>query len=329
MVFAASEFAVQYLGETANVPVSSWIFEKDRSNGFYDYEMGAGILDWFVKTVAPYPWAKLANVQSRTRYGGMENASCIFYAEGSVTGTRSCEALMAHEIAHQWFGNSASEANWHHIWLSEGFATYFTDLYFEQVHDQDTFKHRMQLERQQVVSWKPTWKYAVVDPSITNLNNLLNRNSYQKGAWILHMLRHELGDKNFMSGIKAYYQDFKFGNAFTEDLQKAFEKSGNTNLESFFKQWLYRPGHPQLELSYKWKKGKQAVELNLKQVNEGAPFSFPLDIVLEFEGNQTIKKTFQVKDKNSKFSIPANQLPKKVTMDPEVWLLFEGKVLVK
>ena len=77
----------------------------------------------------PYPFTKLANVQSKTRFGGMENAGNIFYFENSVSGERKIENLFTHEIAHQWFGNSASESDWTHVWLSEGFATYFTDLY--------------------------------------------------------------------------------------------------------------------------------------------------------------------------------------------------------
>jgi len=80
-------------------------------------------LQFFVDYIAPYEYERLTNVQSTTRFGGMENAGCIFYDENSITGTRSSESLLAHEIVHQWFGNSASEKDWPHLWLSEGFAT--------------------------------------------------------------------------------------------------------------------------------------------------------------------------------------------------------------
>ena len=142
MVFGAADFAVQLAGEHEGIPVSSWIFKEQKEKGFYDYAMALPVLEFFTKNVAPYPYEKLANVQSKTRYGGMENASCIFYYEASVKGDRSSEALIAHEIAHQWFGNSASEANWHHVWLSEGFATYWTHLYFEQTQDKSIFENR-------------------------------------------------------------------------------------------------------------------------------------------------------------------------------------------
>lgn len=329
MVFGAADFAIEYLPSVDGVPLSTWIFKDYRDQGFFDYAMGSSILAWFDKTIAPYPWEKLANVQSRTRYGGMENASCIFYAENSVTGTRSCEALMAHEIAHQWFGNSASEANWHHIWLSEGFATYFTDVYFQQVHSQDTFVQRMREERERVISWLPTKKYAIVDPAIKDLNNLLNPNSYQKGAWVLHMLRHEIGDEAFFSGIRNYYEQFQLGNALSKDFQAAMEKASQKDLNVFFQQWLFRPGHPKLELSHSLKKGKGVLEVELKQIQEGAAFQFPMDFIFEFEGSSAIQKTVQVQSNKTKFTVPATTDPKNIILDPGVFLLFEANISSK
>jgi aminopeptidase N len=132
MVIGVARFAIQNVADVYGTTVSSWIYPQDREKGFYDYAPAAPILDWFINHVGPYPFAKLANVQSKTQFGGMENAGNIFYSENSVTGNREIEGLLAHEIAHQWFGNSASEGNWHHAWLSEGFATYFTIIYMEQ-----------------------------------------------------------------------------------------------------------------------------------------------------------------------------------------------------
>src|SRR6266700_2106852 len=179
MVIGAAGFAVQYSGTINGTPVYSWVYPENKEKGFYDYAQAVDILPFYIKHVGPYAYEKLANVQSKTIFGGMENAGAIFYSENTVTGTRVSESLLAHEIAHQWFGDMATETDWSHLWLSEGFATYMTILYFEKKYE------------------KP-----VVDSSVTNYMELLNANSYQKGGWILHMLRMEAGDSAFWKGIR-------------------------------------------------------------------------------------------------------------------------------
>lgn len=330
MVIGAADFSVETVGSVGDVPVSTWVFRKDEKNGFHDYAQGKAILEWFVRQVGEYPWDKLANVQSRTRYGGMENASCIFYAENSVTGDGSCEALMAHEIAHQWFGNSASEADWYHVWLSEGFATYWTHVYFEQVHGQEAFLQRMKQDRAAIVEWAPTKVWALVDPRIPTLESLLNTNSYQKGSWVLHMLRHRLGDEVFFRGVKEYYSRFKFGNALTHHLQKALEDVSGQDLSQFFQQWVFTAGHPMLDVAWSWSKGKKTVSLELRQTPVGKAFTFPLDIAfLDAEGRLIAEKTMQVTPNSQKVKFTLDRMPHQVELDPQVRLLFQGEVRKK
>jgi aminopeptidase N len=132
MVIGAADFAVTRVDNSYHIPVTAWTYKADSAKGVFDYSLGDDILRFFENYIGPYPFNKLANVESKTIFGGMENASAIFYSESSVTGNQSSEALMAHEIAHQWFGNTATEKNFAHLWLSEGFATYLTDMYIEQ-----------------------------------------------------------------------------------------------------------------------------------------------------------------------------------------------------
>ncbi|MBN2238104.1 MAG: hypothetical protein JW729_11125, partial [Bacteroidales bacterium] len=140
MVIGVAQFAKQNLiNEETSTAVSSWVYPQNKEAGFLDYKIALKPLAFYSKQIAPFPYEKLANVQSSTKYGGMENAGCIFYAEKSVTGENKQENLIAHEIAHQWFGDAVSEGNWHHIWLSEGFATYFTGLYIENEHGNKAF----------------------------------------------------------------------------------------------------------------------------------------------------------------------------------------------
>lgn len=328
MVIGAADFATQYSGDAAGVEVSAWVYPENKADGFDDYKMAVPILKYYAGYFGPYPYAKLANVQSKTRYGGMENASCIFYHEGSVDGKRGSEGLIAHEIVHQWFGNSASEANWHHVWLSEGFATYFTNVYFQETQGEDEFRKRMEADRKKVVTFPATKTSPVVDPSIEDLNALLSPNSYQKGGWVLHMLRHKIGDEKFKDGIREYYNQFKLSNAMTGDFQKVMEKAAGYSLSIFFRQWIYRAGHPEIKGTWSTKKGK--VKLTIQQVQKGDAFKVPLEVAFLVPGAKApYVKTINLEEKEHEFTFELNADPTQVILDPDVKLLFEGGLTQK
>ncbi len=330
MVIGAAPFAVQLAGETHNIPVTSWVFPENRKEGFYDYELAVQVLDWFITNVAPYPYQKLANVQSKTRYGGMENASNIFYFENSVSGSRDDEGLIAHEIAHQWFGNTASEANWHHVWLSEGFATYFTILYQESVHGVDVAKQELLADRQQVINYNKRDSKPVVDTTITDYNRVLNTNSYQKGSWILHMLRQEVGDSAFWKGVRTYYDRYKFSNALTADFQKVMEEISGKKLDTFFNQWLFKAGQPTLQLNWNYNNAAKDIILEISQMQSGVTFQFPLEVAVYYENaEKPVIQTFNIDKSKATFSIKSDKMPSKIVLDPNVKLLFEGDIIKK
>ena len=248
MVIGVAQFAVENLKEIYNIPVSSWVYPQDRINGFKDYALAVPVLDFMMNHVGPYPFEKLANVQSKTLFGGMENAGNIFYNEKSVTGNGDYEAVIAHEIAHQWFGDSASEGNWHHIWLSEGFATYFENLFYENRYGRDSFVKKLKEDRLKALLYYNKNQSPIVDATITDYSQLLSPHTYEKASWVLHMLRKELGDKLFWQGIKTYYDTYKYSNALSEDFQHIMELTSGKDLNTFFKQWLYQSGHPILDI---------------------------------------------------------------------------------
>jgi aminopeptidase N len=322
MVIGVGRFGVQLAGHAHGIPVTSWIYSEEKETGFSDYKYGVGALEYFHKKIGNYPFEKLANVQSKTRYGGMENASCIFYYEASVNGKKDKEALFAHEIAHQWFGNSASEADWHHVWLSEGFATYFTHLYFEEHYGDQIFKERLQVDRETIFTYFNKNPAPIVDTTVSNINKVLNANSYQKGSWFLHMLRNKMGDDSFWKGIKVYYKKFKYGNAYSHDFKKVMESVSHQDLSVFFKQWLNQPGHPILSAQIEQIK-KNKYSINITQ-NQTGTFTFPLKVKFS-EGIQTLVKTFNISSKNQSFTFKWKGLIPKYTLDPDCTLLFEEK----
>lgn len=327
MVIGVADFAVQLSGFVDCTPIYSWIYPEDREKGFFDYALAGSIVKFFQEKIGPYGYKKLANVQSKTRFGGLENANAIFYSESSVTGDRRSEPLLAHEIAHQWFGNMATEKEWAHIWLSEGFATYMTNYYMESMYGRDTLVSMLRKQREEVIAYSNQSMQSVVDSSVTNLMQLLNTNSYQKGGWILHMLRVQLGDAAFFNGIKNYYAKYAGKNASTEDLQKELEAASGSDLSVFFRQWLYKGGQPDLLLKWEYNKNIKTARFSVIQQQEQL-FEFPLEIIIQGGAEDgRLTKSLRIKQKETSFLIPMAEPPLKVEMDPQVKLLFRGKIV--
>jgi len=324
MVIGAADFAVNLSGVVnGNIPVYSWVYPENKDKGFYDYALANGILEYYISHVGPYGYKKLANVQSKTRFGGLENANTIFYSENSVSGTRKSEGLLAHEIAHQWFGNMATEKSFGHLWLSEGFATYFTILYFENKYGKDTVIKMLKDDREQVIAYSKESKKAVVDTEETDYMKLLNPNSYPKGGWILHMLRSELGDSVFWRSIRKYYATYAGGVADTRDLQKIFEDVSGKNLKQFFDQWLYTTGQPDLSIQWSYNGQTKEVTVNVEQKQTGE-FIFPLEISLKYPSEKSEIQKVYIDKKNKFFSFKTKERPTAVIVDPDTELLMQS-----
>jgi aminopeptidase N len=325
MVIGIADFAIEQAGMVDSIPVTSWVFPENKTQGFYDYAQAVDILKFFINYIGPYPYKKLANVQSKTIFGGMENASAIFYAEDLVTGKRNEERLIAHEIAHQWFGNMVTEQHFSHLWLSEGFATYLSHLYLESVHGVKRLNEEIINDRNQVIAFSKESQRPVVD-SVSRLMDLLNANSYQKGGWVLHMLRREVGDSAFHAIIRNYYMEFAGGNATTEDFEKIASTVSNKDLTIFFDQWLYTGEIPNLEIKWISESDDSRVMLTITQLQEKA-FNIPLEVRLKFESGQIVDHTIQLTEKTGNFVIETKERLKEVIVDPNVNLLAEILVL--
>lgn len=317
MVIGVAEFAVQLADVVNNIPVYSWVYPENKIDGFYDYALAVEILKWFEDKVGPYAYSKLANVQSKTIFGGMENASAIFYKESSVDGAMTAEALIAHEIAHQWFGNMATEKSFAHIWLSEGFATYLTTMYMEEKYGVDTAMFLRLDDRQKVISFSRRSGMPVVDTSTQKYMDLLNANSYEKGGWVLHMLRRQLGDSIFWKGIRQYYQVYAGKNADTKDLQKIFEDVSGKNLNEFFTNWLFKSSQPDIKIKWDYNPVSKNISLDISQ---STTFSFPLELEIKTKKGSTLH-TIQVNKQHQQLQIPVKDQPVEIIPDPGVHLL--------
>jgi aminopeptidase N len=330
MVIGAARFAVETVAKPGNVPIQSWVYAAERDNGFADYRIARKPLEFFSWRIGPFPYEKLANVQSKTRYGGMENASAIFYIEESVTGQQRTEGLFAHEIAHQWFGDSVTESDWDHIWLSEGFATYLTHVYNEYTYGRDAMVRGLRHDAGLIAEFfKKSPREAVVNPANTKLDNILTPNTYQKASWFLHMLRRQVGEEAFWKGLTQFHVRFQNGNALTEDFRAVMEDISGRDLSDFFRQWLYTPGLPAIEGIWSYSAGVLSLEIRQTQAADTV-YRTALDIGIVDAQNAAIRvETVQLDKKAQDFIFRCDRQPADIVLDPNTWLLMNAGRAVK
>jgi aminopeptidase N len=330
MVIGVARFAVEVVGQVGGVPVQSWVYAAERDPGFFDFRIAMKPMEFFSWRIGPFPYEKLANVQSKTRYGGMENASAIFYYEKVVTGLNRAEGLFVHEIAHQWFGDSVTESDWDHTWLSEGFATYYTHVYNEYAKGRDALASGLRRDRDQIVRYfAKNPNSALVTPASPKLDNILSTNSYQKGGWFLHMLRRNIGDEAFWSGVSTYYARYKNGNALTEDFQAVMDEVSGKKLAEFFRQWVYVPGQPEIGGIWAYADGLLTVELRQTQAAD-VVYRTAVDLGIVADKTAAPKiETVQFDQRIQTFTIKLEKEPVDVVLDPNVWLLMKAGEFAK
>lgn len=337
MVIGVAQFAVQYHDEYT-VPTAFWVYPENEEMGFADYAPGGPIMEFLELTFGEFPYEKNDHVQSRTIYGGMENAGNIFYSEDSVSGTPPY-SLIAHELGHQWFGDSVSECEWNHIWLSEGFATYSAHLWHEHAQGREEMQARLAIDRVNIIAFQTnhTANSVVCRPCYTDLLQLLNTLSYQKGGFVLHMLREHIGDEAFFSAVRLYYATFRDACALTPDFQAIVETSADMlsgDLDWFFSQWLFQPGHPVLQGNWTFVKGDgqgdNRLELLVLQMQDDwdTLFEFDLTVAVHVGGNVLVEsvRVSPARGQTFMLSVLVDQVPSMVEIDPNTNLLFAGDI---
>ena len=336
MIIGVGQFAKVEPAERALTPLSYYVPLSERELAMKGFSPTIPSLEFFTETVAPYPYEKLAMIVGATRFGGMENSSAIvftstLFSRSSPVGMSKTYrvpsnnvTLIAHEIAHQWFGDSVTESTWSDLWLSEGFATYFAGLFVQRYESEEAFQRYMTNAAASVFAYEKQKRAPIFDRDTESLMALLNANNYQKGAWVLHMLRSNLGDDVFFRGIRAYYESHKNSVASTEDLRTTLEKASGKNLRAFFARWVYDSGHPQYELKWEWLRRRE-LRLVLTQVQPGNAFLDPVHVTIATAGG---KRDVILKPTGKQLieTIRFNVTPIRIEVDPRNTLLDESTV---
>ena len=329
-VLGAARFAVQYVDEFDGKSIQTWVYHQDRDKGFYDFDdTTKKALEFYSDKNGPFSYEKLANIQSNSVSGGMEAASAILYSENSVVGDRNVRwrNVVIHEIAHQWFGNAVTEKDWDEVWLSEGFATYFTLLFIEHQYGRDEFLAGLRSSKTSVDAfYLKNPKYRLIHDNLQNMNDVTTSQIYQKGSWTLHMLRGVVGTENFWKGIRAYYHKYRDSHATVADFRREMEAASGKDLSDFFDQWLYKPGTLKLQGQWRYDANSKEVTLSIDQVQTGGSlYKMPLELGVIY-ANQTRPKIekINVTGKSNVFTFKAAEPPKELVLDPNIWVLMDA-----
>jgi aminopeptidase N len=216
-----------------------------------------------------------------------------------------------------------TERDWDDVWLSEGFATYFALLYDEQFDGRDAFVDGLKRSRASILeSARKLPDAPVVHRNLDDMERVLNTFVYQKGGWVLHMLRREIGAAVFWTGIREYYRRYRDRNASSDDLRQVMEQVSGRDLRWFFAQWLNRGGNPRVEGSWRYDAVRKQVDITLKQTQAGDPFRLNLDVgIYTTEGSRS--EPMQFDRAIQTLSVQADTAPASVTLDPDTWTLAD------
>jgi aminopeptidase N len=332
IAMAAGHFA-KLEAEAGPVPLAMWVPPSEKDQAALAFRDTAAIMAFFQQEIGvPFPWDKYAQVYCHDFLaGGMENTSCSFMAGNllfpeSVGRLDSLHWLDAHEMAHQWFGDLMTCRDWSHLWLNEGFATYYALLYDESKNGREGLLAGLHKAAGRVIESKD--RRPIVWRDYGEPMQQFDSRAYPKGAWVLHMLRSQLGKALYQKSIRLYIERHRNGIVTTDDLQEIIEEVSGRSFDQFFDQWVHHGGVPELQADYSWEAGSKQAKLTIRQTHQTdtdvllfrlpVPVRFTLTLggkpaVRDFE--ITVKKT----EEDFYFTLPAQ--PEMVGLDPDYTVL--------
>ena len=286
---------------------------------FYEEEIGI-----------PFPWVKYDQVTIVDfTAGGMENTTLTTLTHNTIfsdatENLRTTRGLDAHEMAHQWFGDYVTCKDWSHLWLNEGFATYYTHLYEGHKFGRDAMLYGLYRDAERRVLPQKNDTKPIVYNEYTNPMQQFDYRSYPKGSWVLHMLRSQLGETLYRKCIQAYLEKHALTSVVSDDLRQVIEEHTGRPFDRFFDQWVYSPRHPDLKIAYRWLPKQHLAKVTISQTQKiddvGRLFHFPTKLRFVVDG-EVIDQDIVVHEQEEDFYVPLEEKPSIVRFDPDYSVL--------
>jgi len=327
IMVAAGRYAI-IRGKYRNIPLDYYMYPADTSKWSTSFGRTPAMIRFFEgKTGVPYPWEKFDQIIiDDFMWGGMENTTAVTLNDDCVVGARGAidfpsDPVVAHELAHMWFGDLVTARDWKHLWLNEGFATYCENLWTEAARGEDAFQYDM---INSSFSIRGEERMLGRKPIVSHDSHPVNL--YARGAWVLHMLRSILGDDAFFRGLHYYLTRFQYANAETDEFRLAMEDATGWSLGWFFREWVFGAGLPKLEVSKTWDEQSRTLQLVVRQTQQvdslTGYFRFPLAVECTTGGGKT-SRTFWVSGQEDTLTMALDGPPLMVIADKGYHLLKE------
>jgi len=331
-VLAAGPYHVieDSLGE---LPINYWVYPQDAENARFSFSKTPEIIAFFNREFGyEYPWDKYDQVTIPGIGGGAECTSATLLGQGVIHDERADEdfpshKLIAHEAAHQWWGDLVTLRDWGHTWINESFGTYSDYLYIKHSLGEDEGAVDL-LHKKNAYLREAHNRYMrpIVFHRWDKPQQNFDSHTYPKGAVIINMMRWILGDKPFRKTISHFLHKHAYGSADTHDFVIAVKEMTGRNLEWFFEQWFFSPGHPVFDVSYHWDDSNKKVKLKIVQTQDTSGripvFKTPVVISVVTKKGKKTEKVW-LKEKVEEFEIACNQTPLMVRFDEGNFLLKE------
>lgn len=317
-----------------DVPVDYWVYPDSVAAGWRGFGMTPEAIKIYShETGIPYPWSKYDQVAAPDFiFGGMENVTATTQNDNGILHPAWAEperysgGLVAHELGHQWFGDMLTTADWGDIWLNEGFATFMEQTFTAKARGRDEGDYdRFGAQQTALAADRRHRRPIVWHRWVTNpFEVFFGGQVYQKGATVLQMLRHMLGDSTFWAGMHRYAVDNRFKPVVTADLEKAFEQTTGRDLSGFFKQWVYGAGYPAFRVSYTYAAGSGTLSLDAREVQPRDSMTgyFDVDVdIRAFTRVGPVDGVLHVRDGAGRLDMRLPSAPLGIEWDRGGWLL--------
>ena len=316
------------------VPVGYWTYPDSIEAAWRGFGLTPRMIDLMgMRTGVAYPWAKYDQaVAPDYIFGGMENVSATTQADDRILHPAwaepeaNAEPLVAHQLAHQWFGNYVTARDWPHIWLHEGFATFFEAVWAEATHGADAGAlARLAAQEEAIEADRTARRPLVFDRWTTDpLELFLSGHIYPKGASVLQSLRRELGDSTFWAGIQAYMKAHALASVTTDDFRRSMERASGRDLSAFFARWVHGAGHPAFRIAYQFDSAARSLTLTARQVQPRDSLTgfFEANVVIEVMTDAgTVRDTLAVRGEEASLVLTLPGAPRSIRWDKGGWLL--------